>query len=856
MDAKKLLDNLSSHLKNAIARAIAVAAAQQASAVSPGHLLLAVSEETGSIGADILKKLNMSGDTLRSMAARASMSGSSSTAVSAGGGVLPHLSDTSRQALEKAMLIAYERSHAYVGTEHLLYGLLHCNDRSVDECFSNAGIDHDMVDDQLDAIFVGTTRFPDVEDADEILDHMHSMLEGGRENGSLPMPLKTTDGKTADKQKMAKKQSTALDIFTVHLTGKDMDGKIDPVIGREKEIERVVHILARRTKNNPILVGEPGVGKTAIVEGLARNIAAGAVPGVLKRKKIYSLDLALLVAGTIYRGEFEARLRQIVDEVSRDPNAILFIDEVHNIIGAGNGSGAMDAANILKPALARGALRCIGATTFDEYQKHIKTDPALERRLLPVYVNEPSMEQTVDILRGVKNYYERFHHAAITDGAITAAARLAATFVHDNFLPDTAIDLLDEAAARVRTRSEPTAQERAVLAMEKQLEELTDKKNSAIGSESFDEAMALKKDIERLDAELAARQRLAAKTAVSRRKKVTESDVAAVLGARLSMDPALFLKNEWERLVELPDRLRRHVVGQDHVITALAERLRHAQLTAGRRRRPFAAFLFAGPSGVGKTKLGKALARELYYDEDALIRFDMSEFSESHSVSKILGSPAGYVGHNERNRFTDELRRRPYSVVLFDEFDKAHPDVRRLLLQILDEGELTDSQGKKTSFAHAIVILTTNVGADLYKSSGIGFGESGAPARMDAAVREKLKEEFGPALLGRLSRVFVFSPLAKEHIADIIRLSIAELNEHLRRSRGVSIRADESAIGSLADEQYNQDLGARTVEQAVEDVVHGLLSRRLGHENGAQKKSYRLTKTKKAYSLVGKRNAA
>ncbi|HYE59816.1 MAG TPA: ATP-dependent Clp protease ATP-binding subunit [Candidatus Kapabacteria bacterium] len=839
MNAKQLLDNLSTHLKNTIARAIALATSLNASSVTPTHLFIALTEETGSIASDVLGKLQIDHNALQKQFLRRIDAEPTDEERTNGRTVtLPQLNDHAKQSLEKAMLIAYERSHTYVGTEHLLYGLLDGTDADLKRLFATYNIDTDAIEDQLDTILQGTTKFPDTEEVTDLLQHMEHIAEEEEDAPHTP----SAQAQKHSHKKRATKQPSALDIFSVNLTSSEAQKRIDPVIGREKEIERVIHILCRRNKNNPVLVGEPGVGKTAIVEGLAKKIVAGDVPDILKRKKILSLDLALLIAGTIYRGEFEARLRQIIEEVTQDPNVILFIDEIHNIIGAGSNQGTMDAANILKPALARGTLRCIGATTIDEYTKHIMTDPALERRLQSVTIDEPSAVDATAILQGVKTYYEQFHQVLIPDDVIDTAITLSQKYIHDNYLPDKAIDLIDEAAARVKTKAKLQPTESALMKIDMDIDRYTREKETAIIEERFKDAISLKEKISTLERKRAALEKKTLRKKPLLKKRVTKEDIAAVMSAKLHLDPGILLADEWEKLKALPHRLKEHIVGQDTAIHTLVERLRHAYLRGSDTRQPVASFLFAGPSGIGKTALAKALAKELYHDDKALIKFDMSEFAESHSMSKILGSPAGYIGHNERNRFTDEIKKRPYSVIVFDEFDKAHPDVRRLLLQILDEGELTDSRGKKISFTHAIIILTTNIGAELFKSVGIGFGgdtKERAEKERDAYITNRLKEEFGTDLLSRLASVCVFSPLSHIHLEEIIRRYLATMSGHLANSRHIAITTDQEAVQKIAKEAFNPDLGARHVKHTVEQLVHELITPIL--DRTKRKKTYRLT---------------
>lgn len=773
MNAEKILDNFSSHLKNVIARAIAVAAGLEHYEVAPLHLLFAVSQEEGSTGADLLFHFNFAAEPMlewleampKTGAGRRRLRGPITK-------TLPALSASSKKVLERAMLLAFQHGHRHVGTEHLLHGLAQPDDPEIMAVGAELDVDLPALSKELENILQNAGRLPDLEEeVKKTLKHLHRPA----------------------------KPPTALSVFTINLTDQERARQADPVIGRGKEIDRLIQILARRTKNNPILVGEAGVGKTAIVEGLAKLIATGAVPEILRRKQILALDLPLLISGAIYRGEFEARLKQIIDEVAANGDLILFIDELHNIIGAGTNGGTMDAANILKPALARGQLRCIGATTADEYAKYITNDSALERRFQTITVNEPSGDQARAILHGLKPRYEQFHRVTITDEAIAAAVEFSTRYLRDNFLPDKAIDLMDEAAAAIRS--------------------------ARAGQPKTNQPL----------------------------ERVERRHVAAIVGQRLDMPVEYLLQDEWERLKYLHAQLAEQIIGQAPVIARVTQALRQAHLRLGAARRPFASFLFVGPSGVGKTELATVLARALYRDEESLIRLDMSEFSEAHGVSKLLGSPAGYIGYKERNRFTDTLRRRPYSVVLFDEFDKAHADVQKLLLQILDTGELTDSHGKKIHFNQAIVILTASIGAELYRSAGIGFGSAAALGRgvepkTERLIRERVKELLGADLLSRIQDTCIFAPLTSAHVQAIVRRRIEALSQQLQTAKQFQIVPDAKAVKSLAGRAYTNDTGVRQIDHVIQQVIHELLTDILQKER--RKKQYTLTQTANAYKLM------
>jgi len=839
LNSEQLFKRFSTHLRNAVAKSISIATSLSHAEVNPLHILLALNEEEGSIAKETLHKVGfnkeIASEILASQPTLRPTQGETATAA------MPDFSVPTKKILEKAMLIAYERNHKHVGTEHLLFAIVLSKDASVSLALKQNKIDTKAVEEQLENILQTTSHFPEMEDVSNMMSQIEDSLGKG-ENTETPPPAPTPQTKRA--------QISALSVFTIDLTHKSAQRNITPVIGREKEIERIINILCRRNKNNPVLVGEPGVGKTAIAEGLAKKIAEGQVPDILKNKKILALDLPLLIAGTIYRGEFEARLKQIIDEMARSSDYILFIDELHNIIGAGTSQGAMDAANILKPALARGSLRCIGATTIDEYKKYIAADPALERRFQAVQIEEPSIEDTKKILAGIKKYYEDFHNTLIADEAITSAVMLSERYIHDNFLPDKAIDLIDEACASVRTRQKMTALQNKLHNLKTDWEKTQDAKEEAITNEHFEKALDLKKKIGDIETDIVELEKKIRKGKKTPQQKVLPEDIAKVLSNKLNTDISTLLADEWEELDKLVPKLKEKIIGQDAVIDTIIKQLRQARLGLKNNKKPLASFFFVGPSGVGKTELAKILAKELYHDEKSLVRLNMSEFSEQHSTSKILGSPAGYVGHKERNYFTDEVRKRPYSVVLFDEIDKAHADVTKLLLQILDEGELTDSAGKKTSFQHSIIILTTNLGAEFFKSAGIGFGkvDKHNTKERDANVISKLKEVFSSALLSRLSSVCVFSPLNQTDIEKIISLHLAELNEQLQKAQKLSIKAEAATLRALSESAYNVDTGARNVEKTVQDLIQELVIGVLRDEK--HKTAYNLTKKNGVFKLI------
>ncbi|PIZ95454.1 MAG: hypothetical protein COX81_00855 [Candidatus Magasanikbacteria bacterium CG_4_10_14_0_2_um_filter_37_12] len=850
MDTEHLLDKLTTHLKNVIAKSISSAAENNHPDVIPLHIFLALKEEKGSIATQILENHNIKTEDILSLLSSLTIR-SNDLKKQLGQTItltLPSLNTTSKNALEKAMLLAYEHGNGYVGTEHLLYGLIKTNDFYIQKILREAKIKIAELEDQIAVVVQNINRFPSIDEVAEAMDQLHEDIEP-----HMP-PLTQQNQSTKPKQKNhSHKQPTALETFTTELTGKEIQSRLDPVVGRKKEIERLINILGRRNKNNPVLVGEPGVGKTAIVEGLAKKIHKGQVPDILKNKKILSLDMALLIAGTIYRGEFEGRLKQIIEEVQMNPNIILFIDEIHNIIGTGSNQGTMDAANILKPALARGQLHCIGATTIDEYKKHISSDPALERRFQSIDIEEPSRDEVLEILEGIKTQYEQFHHVQISPKTIECAVDLSIKYIHDNFLPDKAIDLLDEASASVKNKQKMHPTQKKIEKIKKELEKSIECKEQAIYAEEFSAAMDLKKQTEVLQKQIASLEKKIANTKSIPKKPITPDNIAEVLGKKLNIDPKVLTTDTWKQLEILNKKIKQQIFGQDQTIEQIIQSLRQSHLGLKSPKKPFASFLFVGPSGVGKTKLAKTLATEMYYDEKALIKLDMSEFAEQHGISKLLGSPAGYIGHKERNHFTDQIKRRPYSVVLFDEIDKAHPDVVRLLLQILDEGELTDSTGKKINFSHATIILTSNIGAELYKSHGIGFGHSKdketaeVKKEIKSAINSRLKEQFGAELLGRLDQICFFSTLSQETLRQIIQNRIESINEQLTKN-DIQISSEESTVNNIIKNSYNEDTGARIIESALEKIISEAVAKLLLKKT--TKTTYTLKRVAEEYKLV------
>lgn len=754
------------------------------------HLLLGLLSSEGSVAYTALMARNITVDNVET-AVRNSVGIGTPTVLSPN-----DFTPRSKNIIETAVTIARSLGHGYVGTEHLLIAIL--RDSS---CYAM---------DILDAMNVSAADI-----AEEITKSVNVS-----QNDASPKSKDQSKGKT---------ETPTLDQFGRDLTAIARQGKIDPVIGRQKEIERVIQILCRRTKNNPCLIGEPGVGKTAIAEGLALKIASGEVPEILKDKRIVALDLTGMVAGTKYRGDFEERIKSAIDEVSKAGNIILFIDEVHTLIGAGAAEGAVDAANILKPALARGEMQVIGATTIEEYRKNIEKDSALERRFQSVLVGEPSREEAVEILKGIRDKYEAHHKVKITDEAIEAAVKMSSRYIGDRFLPDKAIDLIDEAASKVRLRAYTPPED--IRELEEKIKRINEEKASAVNSQNFEQAAALRDEEKEVKAHLENAKEGWKKQNSETNGVVTPDEIAAIVSEWTHIPVVQLTEEESQRLLHMEEELHRRIVGQDQAVSAVAKAIRRGRVGLKDPNRPTGSFIFLGPTGVGKTELCKTLAATLFGDESAMIRLDMSEFMEKHTVSKLVGSPPGYVGYDEGGQLTEKVRRKPYSVVLFDEIEKAHPDVFNMLLQILDDGVLTDSQGRKVDFKNCIIIMTSNVGAKLITNAGnaaLGFkGEEGdgtmSQSDIKDAVMGELKKCFRPEFLNRVDDIIVFEQLNKDDIKEIARRMLKTLKNRVH-DMGIELSFDDSAIEKIADEGFDPVYGARPLRRAIQSEIEDKLS--------------------------------
>lgn len=767
-----------------------------------------------------------------------------------------------KTALKYAEDKARELGHNYVGTEHLLLGLICEKDSAAANLLGLSGISEAAVIDHVLSLigkgdYAFTNGFGYTPRSKKILElsvavskqmgqnyvgteHILMALIKEKEGVAYKIlsdlgaditeleqgVLKVTGEKNApDEKKKGDGKTPKLDKFGTDLTKAAKDGELDPVIGRAAEIERITQILSRRTKNNPVLIGEPGVGKSAIAEGLAQRIADGSVPELLRNKRVFSLDLAGMIAGTKYRGEFEDRLKDALQELKSTRSVILFIDEVHTIVGAGAAEGAMDAANILKPALARGEIQVVGATTYDEYRKNIEKDAALERRFQPVQVGEPTKDEALEILKGIRDKYEAHHKVKITDEALKAAVDLSDRYLSDRFLPDKAIDLMDEAASRVRLSlyiAPPDLKE-----LEDKTEQVRKEKEEAITHQKFEKAAELRDEEKRIQAEMESLKNDWEKDTQSKEGQVTETEIAEIVSSWTHIPVIKLTEDEAQRLLDLEKTLHKRVIGQDEACTAVSKAIRRSRAGLKDPKRPVGSFIFLGPTGVGKTELSRALAEAMFGDEDALIRLDMSEYMEKHAVSKLIGSPPGYVGFDEGGQLTEKLRRHPYSVLLMDEIEKAHPDVFNILLQILEDGRLTDSKGRVVDFKNCVIIMTSNLGAHSIESSKqIGFSATpvdGGYERMKEGIMEELKKAFRPEFINRLDDVIVFHKLTEEHTRQIVRLMLRSVAERLKE-REIYLEWTDEAVKYLAKEGFDENYGARPLRRMIQQLVEDEMS--------------------------------
>ena len=762
------------------------------------HLLLGLISEGEGVAAKALETMGIKGEAVR--ASVIEIIGEGEKPVE---GHIP-FTPRAKRVFELSLREALQLGHNYIGTEHLLLGLLKEGEGVAAQVLTKQGADLAQVRQTVIQMLSGYQRGD----------------EEGRE--SVGAGVGGSGGPE-------RSNSAILEQFGRNLTQAARENKLDPVIGRRVEMERVMQVLSRRTKNNPVLIGEPGVGKTAVVEGLAQAIVHGDVPETIKDKQIYSLDMGSLVAGSRYRGDFEERLKKVLKEIRTRGDIILFIDEIHTLVGAGAAEGSIDAAQMLKPMLARGELQTIGATTNDEYRKYIEKDAALERRFQPVKVEEPSVEETVEILKGLRDRYEAHHRVIITDAAIQAAAELADRYISDRFLPDKAIDLVDEAGARLRIRRMTAPPE--LRELDEKIAEVRRNKEAAIDDQDFEKAASLRDQESKLSEERKAKEEAWKGGESDEIAEVGDQEIAEVLAMSTGIPVVRLTQTETTKLLKMEDELHKRVIGQDEAVKALAQSIRRTRSGLKDPNRPGGSFIFAGPTGVGKTELAKALAEFLFGDEDALIQLDMSEFSEKHTASRLFGAPPGYVGYDEGGQLTEKVRRKPFSVVLFDEVEKAHPDIFNSLLQILEEGRLTDSQGRKVDFKNTVIIMTTNLGTrDINKGVLTGFQTADNSThdygRMKAKVAEELKQHFRPEFLNRVDDTIVFPPLTKPEIARIVDLMIAKLAKRME-AQDMRLQLTDEARELLADVGFDPVLGARPLRRAIQREIEDALSERI-----------------------------
>lgn len=753
------------------------------------HLLLGLIREGEGVAAKALESMGINLDDVRSQVESIIGKGTNEPS-----GHIP-FTPRAKKVLELSLREALQLGHNYIGTEHILLGLIREGEGVAARVLLNLGADLSRVRNQV------------------------IQLLSGYYAGSRAQEASGSPG-------IHRQGASVLDEFGRNLTQLAREGKLDPVVGRSNEIERVMQILSRRTKNNPVLIGEPGVGKTAVVEGLAQKISENKVPELLKNKQIYTLDLGALVAGSKYRGEFEERLKKVMKDIRERGDVIVFIDEMHNLVGAGAAEGSIDAASILKPALARGEIQTVGATTLDEYRKHVEKDAALERRFQPILVGEPSVDETIEILKGLRDRYEAHHRVRITDDALIAAANLGDRYISDRFLPDKAIDLVDEAASRVRIKTMTAPPE--IRELEKKLQNIRKEKEAAIGSQEFEKAADLRDKEKKLEQEVNALDTTWKSPETGHLSSVNEEEIATIVSTWTGIPVFKLTEAETSKLLRMEDELHKRIVGQDEAIKSISKAIRRTRAGLKDPKRPGGSFIFLGPSGVGKTELAKTLAEFLFGDENALIQLDMSEYMEKHTVSRLVGSPPGYVGYDEGGQLTEAIRRRPYSVLLLDEIEKAHHDVFNILLQILEDGRLTDSHGRAVDFRNTIIIMTSNVGAKLIsKSTSLGFAQAieGGMSydEMHSKVTSELKKLFRPEFLNRIDDIIVFHQLSREEIRQIVYLMFERVVQQLK-GQHMGVTLSDKAADRLANEGYDPSLGARPLRRAIQRLIEDELS--------------------------------
>lgn len=830
MFPQKIQNKFTTHLKSVVKNSEKISQKFSHQSIGIEHLILSILIQKGSIASNIAgkDKLNLKNlqKTIEDLPKTKEWKAS--------------LSEEAKDVFKKSVLIAGKYKHSYIGTEHLFYAILLNKNKKVEKIFAFLKIDSDKLKEQLKTILNSSARFSNLVDFFEISSktqkfnpsnqgQMGDMQNNGiaMEMPSLPMPMNAN--------------RSVLDFFCIDLVEEFEEGKVDLIIGREEEIDKVINILNRKTKNNPILVGEPGVGKTAIVNGLVQRISKGDVPASLLEKRIYSLDMGLLIAGAVFRGEFESRLKDVISEVQNDPNIILFIDEIHTIIGAGgtSSSGGLDAANILKPALSKGELSCIGATTLDEYRKQFKKDSALDRRFQMVVVEESSIQDTKKMLFGLRGAYENHHNLKINDDALEAAVDLSSRFVNDRFLPDKALDIIDGAASYVRSRYPDNHYFKEIKKLEEKKRGLQIKKEKAIEVEKYDDALVIKEEEDKIEEEIEKIVNIQKKESkVMIKDAVCFDDVAEIITQMTGIPVKKMVSSERKKLQNLEKNIEKKIIGQKESIEFIAKSIRRARAGISDIERPLGVFLFLGPTGVGKTQLAKTLAEIMYERKDALIKIDMSEFMEKHNISRLVGAPAGYVGYEEGGKLTEQVRLHPYSVILFDEIEKANSEVFNLMLQIFEDGELTDASGRKIDFKNTTIIMTSNIGTEqLTDEAKLGFTEENKTNenQKNSEIRERyietkdsvikeFKDEFSPEFVNRIDRILVFNPLDSSDIKAIIKMQFIDFKNRLLKNNNIKIELDKLALDYITKKSFNPNEGARLVRRNLQEIVEDLVS--------------------------------
>jgi ATP-dependent Clp protease ATP-binding subunit ClpC len=801
-------DRFTEGAKNVLNLAYSAAAELGHSYVGSEHILIGFAREGGGVAAKTLKNHGLTAEKIMALVENNIGRGAPGQEPNQG------LTPRAKRIIERGVSEAARLGHGYVGTEHLLMGMLREYDCLGARLIASSGVDLNKVYTDLLSSFGN--------DINQQPPTFQGSMGPMGPMGPMAAPPKASARRSDTK---------TLDQFSRDLTDAAARGTLDPVIGRDNEIQRVIQILSRRTKNNPVLIGEPGVGKTAIAEGLAQKVVAGDVPENLRGKRIVTLDLSGMVAGTKYRGDFEERIKAAIDEVQKAGNVILFIDEMHTIIGAGAAEGAIDASNIIKPALGRGELQVIGATTLNEYRKHVEKDAALERRFQPVTVNEPSAEESVKILHGLRDKYEAHHNLKITDEAINAAVTMSQRYINDRFLPDKAIDLIDEAASRVRMESLTAPPD--LKALESNLEAITKEKDEAVRAQNFEKAAKMRDEESKLKEQLQELRRRWETTVVGSRDSVTPEDIAAVVSGWTGIPVTSLTEDESSRLLHMEEIIHKRVIGQNEAVASVSKAIRRGRVGLKDPKRPTGSFLFLGPTGVGKTELCRALAEAMFGDENAIIKIDMSEFMEKHTVSKLIGSPPGYVGYDEGGQLTEKVRRKPYSVILFDEIEKAHEEVFNIMLQIMEDGVLTDSHGRKADFKNTVIVMTSNVGAknitEIKKPLGFSLSETDgvkSQAEIKNSVMTELKRTFKPEFLNRIDDIIVFDQLSKENIRQIAGNMLREVAARVN-SLGINLEADDDALDILAAAGFDPVYGARPLRRVIQNEVEDSIAERL-----------------------------